>query len=494
MLKVDTLTYISRQTNTMASYNIPTQTRKNSVSMTLINCRFILVLGLVSMYFNQQVIVHIFENASLPSSEKNPGNLRSTLLRAKLNNGILESGLMSSSVPSSLERKVSQQLLQNLQQPMPKATNGVQYSVNKFQLSLGHSTAFEYSLHNPKTNQTYMIQNSTSMDEQDVQNISSIVCELHPVHQLNMNHIPHFSQTAFPCWSILQSYPHVKKYMRLNGMVRDQFTSEWIQDLLHVFESQNITLLHHGQDVSVSTSSESVWYAQLKNGPFGGFPRQVENTKWGPKFELENAQYFLQTEHVHSLQKAVLGEKYQESTSELSDEPIRIVLIDRKNHTREWIHVQETKDAIENIYDASEVVVDFVSNPSGSLETQANTMHSSDIIISPHGAQLTNLAFVRPCTAVLELFPRGYYLGYFQPLVISSGALSFDGYPWDRSHFVDTYVIVNNVKKREMIRKWEISTSPESIVRGLPEMISSLITCRNIYSSSKEVDMAAKVE
>ncbi|GFH59619.1 hypothetical protein CTEN210_16095 [Chaetoceros tenuissimus] len=469
----------------MASYTTAAHsTRKNSVSMTLINCRFILVLGLVSMYFNQQVITHFFENTSLLSLQKNPGNLRSTLLRSGANNGILESDLMTSSVPSSLERKVSQQLLQNLQQPMPKATNGVQYSVNKFQLSLGHSTAFEYSLHSRKTNHTIVIYNSTSMEETDVENIKSIVCELHPVHQLNMNHIPHFSQTAFPCWSILQSYPHVQKFMRFNGMVKNQLTSEWIQDLLHVFESQNITLLNHGQDVPMALN-ESVWYAQLTNGPFGGFPRQVESTKWGPKFELENAQYFLQTEHVHSLQKAILKEKYQESMNKLSNEPIRIVLIDRKNHTREWIHAQETKDAIEDMYDASEVVVDIVSNPSGSLQTQANTMHTADIIISPHGAQLTNLAFIRPCTAVLELFPRGYYLGYFQPLVISSGALSYDGYPRDRSHFVDS-ARVNNVKKREMIRKWEISTSPESIVRGLPEMISSLITCRNIYRTSKE--------
>ena len=107
-----------------------------------------------------------------------------------------------------------------------------------------------------------MIQNSTSMDETGIHNIASIVCELHPVHELNMNHIPHFSQTAFPCWSILESYTHdhVQKFMRFNGMVKDQLTSEWIQDLLHVFESQNITLLNHGQDVP-TVSTDSVWYA-----------------------------------------------------------------------------------------------------------------------------------------------------------------------------------------------------------------------------------------
>ena len=77
----------------------------------------------------------------------------------------------------------------------------------------------------------------------------------------------------------------------------------------------------------------------MTNGPFGGFPRQVKNTKWGPKFELENVQYFLKSEHVHSLQKAVLGELHQESINKLSNEPIRVVLTDRKNHTREWIRV-----------------------------------------------------------------------------------------------------------------------------------------------------------
>ena len=118
----------------MASYNTPTRSRKNSfVSMTLINCRFILVLGLVSMYLNHEFIIHFFVNASFLSSEKDTTNLRSTLLLPEANNGIVQSilqeDLKSSSIPSSLERKVSQQLLQNLQQPMPKATNGVQYSI-----------------------------------------------------------------------------------------------------------------------------------------------------------------------------------------------------------------------------------------------------------------------------------------------------------------------------------------------------------------------------
>ena len=63
-----------------------------------------------------------------------------------------------------------------------------------------------------------------------------------------------------------------------------------------------------------------------------------------------------------------------------------------------------------------------------SFHAQAKVMHSADIIISSHGAQLTNLAFVKKCTAVVELFPKNYYLYYYQLLTLISGGMHFEGY------------------------------------------------------------------
>ncbi len=58
-------------------------------------------------------------------------------------------------------------------------------------------------------------------------------------------------------------------------------------------------------------------------------------------------------------------------------------------------------------------------------------MAQQDLIISPHGAQLTNMAFMRgKCSALLELYPLGYFFdGFFPSLVRSTGAAAYYLYP-----------------------------------------------------------------
>ena len=158
--------------------------------------------------------------------------------------------------------------------------------------------------------------------------------------------------------------------------------------------------------------------------------------------------------------------------------PLRVLLIDRAGGSREWSLSHDTASLIEEVW-GDDVHVKVVSNFHGSLRDQALEMHNADIIISPHGAQLTNLAFIRPCTAVLELFPRGYYLGYFQPLVLSAGGVSFDGYPFDRSPLLDTDTTsISDLKQRVMIRELPIKTSPESIMRAFPKLVIGVLSCR----------------
>jgi Glycosyltransferase 61 len=58
-----------------------------------------------------------------------------------------------------------------------------------------------------------------------------------------------------------------------------------------------------------------------------------------------------------------------------------------------------------------------------SFADQVSVMSNTDILISPHGAQLTGLVFLpSPCSAVLEIFPRGYWIPkFFGSLAATSG-------------------------------------------------------------------------
>mmetsp|Transcript_23054 Transcript_23054/g.37652 ORF Transcript_23054/g.37652 Transcript_23054/m.37652 type:complete len:128 (-) Transcript_23054:183-566(-) len=99
-------------------------------------------------------------------------------------------------------------------------------------------------------------------------------------------------------------------------------------------------------------------------------------------------------------------------------------------------------------------------------------------VVSPHGGQLTNLAFIRPCTTVLELFPIQYYLSFFQNYVLSAGGISFEGYPLGRSPLHDTSLTPINRTIRTSARGKPMLASPESILHALPMLFLSCLSCQ----------------
>jgi hypothetical protein len=59
---------------------------------------------------------------------------------------------------------------------------------------------------------------------------------------------------------------------------------------------------------------------------------------------------------------------------------------------------------------------------SASFADQVDFFSSIDILISPHGAQLTGLPFMPNCGGLVELFPKGYFIPkFFGSLAIGSG-------------------------------------------------------------------------
>jgi hypothetical protein len=67
-------------------------------------------------------------------------------------------------------------------------------------------------------------------------------------------------------------------------------------------------------------------------------------------------------------------------------------------------------------------LVNVVAFEGSTFEDQVRFMGHTDILITPHGAQLGGIAFLPPCAFILEIFPPGYFVPlYFGSLAEASG-------------------------------------------------------------------------
>lgn len=109
---------------------------------------------------------------------------------------------------------------------------------------------------------------------------------------------------------------------------------------------------------------------------------------------------------------------------------------------------------------------------------QITFMSNIDILISPHGAQLTSLNFMPPCGGVFELFPPGYYLPhFFGPLATTSGLLH--GYAYTGAN-VQTEWYEGNLldrKKRFRARDQNVCVPLEKSLDIIGKMVDGWKEC-----------------
>jgi Glycosyltransferase 61 len=95
----------------------------------------------------------------------------------------------------------------------------------------------------------------------------------------------------------------------------------------------------------------------------------------------------------------------------------RIGILNRKaKDKRNIVNVRELQQGIEfSTYHMgssnNNVTIEYFSNKT--FLQQVEFFNNHDIILSPHGAQLTGIPFMPTCGIIIELFPKGYYLPQF---------------------------------------------------------------------------------
>lgn len=200
------------------------------------------------------------------------------------------------------------------------------------------------------------------------------------------------------------------------------------------------------------------------------------------------------------------------TTSSNHDRILQVLILDRKSSSRDFEHVNDTIRVLHNYrFNHSGIFakgsidrgsskgkattrtttlfrlnVTYIPSFNGyTLYEQAYIMHHADIIYSPHGAQLSNLIYIRPCTVIVEFFPRAYYVQFFQPLAVSAKGISYEAYPTATMHFTDkvtdSLLTSQNYEVQKVVRGVRINVQSNFFLRTLPQLLDATIQCRSNY-------------
>jgi Glycosyltransferase 61 len=105
----------------------------------------------------------------------------------------------------------------------------------------------------------------------------------------------------------------------------------------------------------------------------------------------------------------------------LRNEEITVGLLDR-NTDRKLLNAKEIIGSL-SIGNKSLLMSTFTFSDK-SLADQVALMRGVDVLLAVHGAGLTNIAWLKPCSILVEVFPYGYYLPhYFGPLAEKVGII-----------------------------------------------------------------------
>ena len=113
-----------------------------------------------------------------------------------------------------------------------------------------------------------------------------------------------------------------------------------------------------------------------------------------------------------------------------------------------------------------------------SFAQQAMWVHSQDIIFAPHGAQNVNFVWAQQCAAILEIYPKDYYIpGEYLQLVRAVGAIPFAAYEGDHP-YEDTQRSSGRERGPRIARAAVIeSFDIRAATKALHEMLKSRSSC-----------------
>ena len=278
-----------------------------------------------------------------------------------------------------------------------------------------------------------------------------IVCVVTPRNapaRLSGTHWQHAQQVLLPCWSLFRLYPNLTPSVLLDRVPLTT-AHPWTRFVLDLIGAERI-------DALPATACAVVGKLKRKTGTGSAGGEVLWLASPADASELQRRAGLV----------LVAGPERRR--------PV-VKVLNRKSHRR-WDENGTFGAA------AAGAAADLDEAFFEALEprAQAAWIHGADVLISPHGAQLSNLLFARRCTVVLELFPRYFYVpGFYLPLALGVGGVAFAGYGAD-DPAADAPTNRNQTGRYWFNRKFKYrktDANPAVVAAALPALLDARRTC-----------------
>jgi hypothetical protein len=251
------------------------------------------------------------------------------------------------------------------------------------------------------------------------------ICEFRSGFGNYWAHFPHAMQQLYACisfWNGHPSHPSVLAWSSKNHsrpLRSDKFVSGIITSLVN---NNNVTFLNLDTTPAPNNTVSPKPHSDIFFGYNVQSPTQLQVFRdvFGYNVQSPTHLQVFRDATVQDLFPGRITSGCPANTTTLGEAASPRIGILNRDRTRRLQTVDILANELSQAFPMSSITIKEFE--SASFADQVDFYSSVDILISPHGAQLTGLPFMPKCGGVVELFPKGYFWPeFFGSLATGSG-------------------------------------------------------------------------
>lgn len=266
-------------------------------------------------------------------------------------------------------------------------------------------------------------------------------------------HFPHAAEFLLPCWSWFRSQKATSNcgFILLDGYNLGESIT-WQSQLVQYMGCE----VRHSPLPDQASSS----------GLVSAVVHTVGIRRMRPRYA--NRRYLDHPEDAHSLRRLVIPDEIiQEQKG--PGKPLQIGLLQRKG-TRVITNLDEIHAALSRTFPEANISQTYFEFPQ--LQQQAEWWATKDVIITSHGAAVTNALFITDGTIVLQIYPGLFFFPSMEPLVENSGGIALDWYGSQNDPVVDHHQLKKNARKKNEHQHGNATPDVDEVVTSILSALS----------------------